>query len=172
MATSAPPDYTRLTGEVHTFSEARRGGDHIDWPEQVAGVAESIRHSVYSGNLKFDGYSEDYKHHFQLYGSAQHVTRNSYYGGIGETKLRNKAGDKYIDKDGNETTDEGKAVNAGSIGRPIHTSDYGKNFGITRGMTWVGGAQSPMTSTTSSLCLLSSSLVLNTAMTASRTRCL
>ena len=136
-----PTDYTRLTGEVHTFSEARRGGDHIDWPEQVAGVAESIRHSVYSGNLKFDGYSEDYKHHFQLYGSAQHVTRNSYYGGIGETKLRNKAGDKYIDKDGNETTDEGKAVNAGSIGRPIHTSDYGKNFGITRGMTWVGGAQ-------------------------------
>lgn len=132
-----PTDYTRLTGEVHTFSEARRGGDHIDWPEQVAGVAESIRHSVYSGNLKFDGYSEDYKHHFQLYGSAQHVTRNSYYGGIGETKLRNKAGDKYIDKDGNETTDEGKAVNAGSIGRPIHTSDYGKNFGITRGMTWV-----------------------------------
>jgi len=73
--------------------------------------------------------------------TAQHVTRNSYYGGIGETKLRNKAGDKYIDKDGNETTDEGKAVNAGSIGRPIHTSDYGKNFGITRGMTWVGGAQ-------------------------------
>ena len=65
-------------------------------------------------------------------------------------------------------------MNAGSIGRPIHTSDYGKNFGITRGMTWVGGAQYtyPMTSTTSSLCLLSSSLVLNIAMTASRTRCL
>lgn len=32
-------------------------------------------------------------------------------------------------------------MKAGSIGRPIHTSDYGKNFGITRGMTWVGGAQ-------------------------------
>lgn len=68
-----PSDYTRLTGEVHTFSEARRGGDHIDWPEQVAGVAESIRHSVYSGNLKFDGYSEDYKHHYQLYTSAQYI---------------------------------------------------------------------------------------------------
>ena len=134
-------DYTRLTGEVHTFSEARRGGDHIDWPEQVAGVAESIRHSVYSGNLKFDGYSEDYKHHYQLYTSAQHITRNSYYGGIGEPKLRNKAGDKFVNAKGEEIDSEADALGTGAIGRPIHTSDYGKNFGITRGLTWVGGAQ-------------------------------
>ncbi len=134
-------DYTRLTGEVHTFSEARRGGDHIDWPEQVAGVAESIRHSVYSGNLKFDGYSEDYKHHYQLYTSAQHITRNSYYGGIGEPKLRNKAGDKFVNAKGKEIDSEADALGTGTIGRPIHTSDYGKNFGITRGVTWVGGAQ-------------------------------
>ncbi len=136
-----PSDYTRLTGEVHTFSEARRGGDHIDWPEQVAGVAESIRHSVYSGNLKFDGYSEDYKHHYQLYTSAQHITRNSYYGGIGEPKLRNKAGDKFVNAKGKEIDSEADALGTGAIGRPIHTSDYGKNFGITRGVTWVGGAQ-------------------------------
>ena len=136
-----PSDYTRLTGEVHTFSEARRGGDHIDWPEQVAGVAESIRHSVYSGNLKFDGYSEDYKHHYQLYTSAQHITRNSYYGGIGEPKLRNKAGDKFVNGQGVEIDSEADALGTGAIGRPIHTSDYGKNFGITRGLTWVGGAQ-------------------------------
>ncbi len=136
-----PSDYTRLTGEVHTFSEARRGGDHIDWPEQVAGVAESIRHSVYSGNLKFDGYSEDYKHHYQLYTSAQHITRNSYYGGIGEPKLRNKAGDKFVNAQGGEIDSEADALSTGAIGRPIHTSNYGKNFGITRGLTWVGGAQ-------------------------------
>ena len=136
-----PSDYTRLTGEVHTFSEARRGGDHIDWPEQVAGVAESIRHSVYSGNLKFDGYSEDYKHHYQLYTSAQHITRNSYYGGIGEPKLRNKAGDKFVNAQGVEIDSEADALGTGAIGRPIHTSNYGKNFGITRGLTWVGGAQ-------------------------------
>ena len=136
-----PSDYTRLTGEVHTFSEARRGGDHIDWPEQVAGVAESIRHSVYSGNLKFDGYSEDYKHHYQLYTSAQYITRNSYYGGIGEPKLRNKAGDKFVNAQGVEIDSEADALATGAIGRPIHTSNYGKNFGITRGLTWVGGAQ-------------------------------
>ena len=136
-----PSDYTRLTGDVHTFSEARRGGDHIDWPEQVAGVAESIRHSVYSGNLKFDGYSEDYKHHYQLYTSAQYITRNSYYGGIGEPKLRNKAGDKFVNAQGVEIDSEADALATGAIGRPIHTSNYGKNFGITRGLTWVGGAQ-------------------------------
>lgn len=136
-----PSDYTRLTGEVHTFSEARRGGDHIDWPEQVAGVAESIRHSVYSGNLRFDAFSTDYKNHFQLYTSAQHITRNSYYGGIGEPKLRNKAGDKFINAAGKETDDEGEALGTGLIGRPIHTQDYGKNFGITRGLTWGLGGQ-------------------------------
>ena len=136
-----PSDYTRLTGEVHSFSEARRGGDHIDWSEQVAGVAESIRHSTYSGNLKFDGYSEDYKHHYQLYTSAQHITRNSYYGGIGEPKLRNKAGDKFVNAQGVEIDSEADALATGAIGRPIHTSNYGKNFGITRGLTWVGGAQ-------------------------------
>lgn len=136
-----PTDYTRLTGEVHTFSEARRGGDHIDWPEQVAGVAESIRHSVYSGNLRFDAFSSDYKNHFQLYTSAQHITRNSYYGGIGEPKLRNKAGDKFITPQGTETDDEGAALRAGSVGRPIHPMNYGKNFGITRGLTWMLGGQ-------------------------------
>lgn len=91
--------------------------------------------------MKFDGYSEDYKHHYQLYTSAQHITRNSYYGGIGEPKLRNKAGDKFVNAKGKEIDSEADALGTGAIGRPIHTSDYGKNFGITRGVTWVGGAQ-------------------------------
>lgn len=87
-------DLSRLTGEVHTFAEARRGGDHIDWPEAVAGVAESIRHSVYSGNIKYDAFSRNYKDHFQLYASAQHITRNSYYGGIGEVAAKDKDGSR------------------------------------------------------------------------------
>ena len=124
-------DLSRLTGEVHTFSEARRGGDHIDWPEAVAGVAESIRHSVYSGNIKYDAFSRNYKDHFQLYASAQHITRNSYYGGIGEVAAK--------DKDGNPIKDG--SIIAGRLGYPIHSSDYGTNFGITRGFTWVAGAQ-------------------------------
>lgn len=56
------------------LAEARRGGDHIDWPEAAAAVAESVRHSVYSGSLKLDAYSTNYKNHYQLYGSAQQIT--------------------------------------------------------------------------------------------------
>lgn len=128
-----PSDLTRLTAELHTFAEARRGGDHIDWPEHVAGVAESIRHSVYSGSLKFDAYTEDFKNHFQLYASGQHITRNSYYGGIGEVNAK--------DKEGNEVLIGGRTVPAGRLGFPIHSSDYGTNYGVTRGLTAVAGLQ-------------------------------
>ena len=131
-----PSDLTRVTAELHTFAEARRGGDHIDWPEHVAGVAESVRHSVYSVNLKFDAFTADLKSHFQLYASGQHITRNSYYGGIGEPKAK--------DKDGNEVLIGGKTVPAGCLGYPIHSSDYGTNYGVTRGLTAVvGGAVHP-----------------------------
>ena len=122
-----------MTAELHTFSEARRGGDHIDWPEHVAGVAESVRHSVYSANLKFDAFTADLKSHFQLYASGQYITRNSYYGGIGEPKAK--------DKDGNEVLVGGKTVPAGRLGYPIHSSDYGTNYGVTRGLTAVVGGQ-------------------------------
>ncbi|WP_455110567.1 TonB-dependent receptor [Porphyromonas sp.] len=128
-----PSDLTRVTAELHTFAEARRGGDHIDWPEHVAGVAESVRHSVYSANLKFDAFTADLKSHFQLYASGQHITRNSYYGGIGEPKAK--------DKDGNEVLVGGKTVPAGRLGYPIHSSDYGTNYGVTRGLTAVVGGQ-------------------------------
>lgn len=128
-----PSDYTKLTGEVHSFSEDRRGGDHIDWPDHVAGVSESTNHSVYSGNLKFDLFSKDYKHHLQLYTSAQYINRKSYYGGIGETTAK--------DKDGNEILIGGKPVPAGRVGYPISNADFGINNGLSKGFTYVVGGQ-------------------------------
>ena len=50
-------------------------------------------------------------------------------------------GDKFVNAQGVEIDSEADALATGTIGRPIHTSNYGKNFGITRGLTWVGGAQ-------------------------------
>lgn len=129
-----PTELTKLTGEVHTFFEDRRGGDHLDWPEHVAGVREATKHSVYSGSLKFDLFSRGYKHHLQLYASAQTVRRESYYGGIGEVSTK--------DKDGQELKDaKGNPFAAGRIGYPIHSSDYGLNYGLTKGRTYVAGAQ-------------------------------
>lgn len=128
-----PSDLTKLTAEVHTFQEDRRGGDNIDWPEHIAQVAESTGHSVYSGNLKFDLFSSGYKHHLQLYTSGQYIRRRSYYGGIGEVFAK--------DKEGNSIEIGGKKVLAGRLGYPIHPSDFGINNGLSKGLTWVGGAQ-------------------------------
>lgn len=128
-----PSDLTKLTGEVHTFFEDRKGGDRLDLPDHVAGVREATQHSVYSANLKFDAFSRGYKHHFQLYASGQIVRRGSYYGGIGRPEAK--------DKDGNVIKINGETVPAGREGYPIHPSDYGLNSGLTRGYTYVGGAQ-------------------------------
>lgn len=115
-------DYTKLTGELHTIQEYRRGGDHLDWPDHVAAVSEHVDHSIYSANLKFDAFTEDYKHHFLAYTSGQLVNRNSYYGGIGELE----------DSEGNKL---------GQLGFPIPKEKYGVNFGVTKGSTFMGGAQ-------------------------------
>ncbi|WP_329903472.1 TonB-dependent receptor [Porphyromonas pogonae] len=116
-----PTDFSKLSTELHTLSEDRRGGDHMDWPDHVAGVSEHVRHSVYSGNVKYDIFSNDYKHHFQSYFSGQYVKRNSFYGGIGEIEINNEI--------------------AGKIGLPIPKDKYGDNYGVTKGQTYNMGIQ-------------------------------
>lgn len=115
-------DYSKLTAELHTIQEYRRGGDHLDWPDHVAGVSERVDHSIYSGNMKFDLFSSDYKHHFLAYVSGQRVNRNSYYGGIGE----------HQDDKGNRL---------GQLGHPIPGELFGINYGVTKGSTYMGGVQ-------------------------------
>lgn len=117
-------DYSRLTAEIHGIQEFRRGGDHLDWPEHVASVAEQTDHSIYSGNLKYDLRSADSKHHFQAYVSGQIVNRKSYYGGIGALDELDDTGNEY-----------------GKLGYPIPKKYYGQNDGVTKGRTYMGGVQ-------------------------------
>ena len=43
-------------------------------------MAEQTDHSINGGGLKFDLFSKDYKHRLNVYTSAQHTNRKSYYG--------------------------------------------------------------------------------------------
>lgn len=72
--------YSKLGFEYHNISEYRRGGDHIARPPHEADVAEQTDHSINGGGLKFDLFSKDYKHRMNVYASAQHTKRKSYYG--------------------------------------------------------------------------------------------
>ena len=73
--------YSKLTFEYHHLQEFRRGGDLLNRPPHEANIAEQLRHSINSGGLKFDYFSPDENHRLSVYASAQHIGRDSYYGG-------------------------------------------------------------------------------------------
>lgn len=73
--------YSKLTFEYHHLQEFRRGGDLLDRPAHEANIAEQTEHSINTGGVKFDYFSPNEKHRLGVYASAQHIKRNSYYGG-------------------------------------------------------------------------------------------
>lgn len=74
-------NYSKITLEYHHLQESRRGGDQLNRPVHEARIAEQTQHSINTGGLKFDMYSPDNKHKLGIYASAQHIDRDSYYGG-------------------------------------------------------------------------------------------
>lgn len=73
-------DYSKLTFEYHAISEFRRGGNLLSKPPHETNITEQTDHTINGGGLKFDVFSKDYKHRLNLYTSAQHTKRKSYYG--------------------------------------------------------------------------------------------
>ena len=72
--------YSKLTAEYHHLQEFRRGGDNLDLPPHEALIAEQTKHGINTGGLKFDWFSKDQKHRFNVFASLQHINRESYYG--------------------------------------------------------------------------------------------
>ena len=69
--------YSKLTFEYHNI---RRGGNLLDLPPHETDITEQTDHIINGGGLKFDLFSKDYKHRLNVYTSAQHTKRESYYG--------------------------------------------------------------------------------------------
>ena len=95
--------YSKLTFEYHHMEEFRRGGDMLSRPPHEANVAEQTEHSINGGGMKFDYFSPDEKHRFNVFASAQHINRDSYYGGGQDpnaygntTDLNWMAGSQYV----------------------------------------------------------------------------
>lgn len=72
--------FSKLKFEYHGVKEFRRGGDQLDRPAHEALIAERTEHINNSGSLSYEGQSQDGKHIWNAYVSAQHISRNSYYG--------------------------------------------------------------------------------------------
>lgn len=72
--------YSKLTAEYHHLQEYRRGGDNLHLPPHEVMIAEQVRHSINTGSLKYDWFSPDERHRFNVFASLQHINRESYYG--------------------------------------------------------------------------------------------
>lgn len=75
-----PGTQSKITLEYHHIHEYRRGGDSLDLPPHAANIAETTTHRIDGGGLKYDYFSPDLHHRFNVYASAQNIDRSSYYG--------------------------------------------------------------------------------------------
>lgn len=73
--------YSQLVMEYRNMHEFRRGGDNLTRPPHEAYIAEQLEHSINGGSLNYKTSDAAGKNSFNLYASAQHTLRNSYYGG-------------------------------------------------------------------------------------------
>ena len=73
--------YSQLVLEYRNMHEFRRGGDNLTRPAHEAYITEQLEHSVNGGALSYRQSDAAGKNMLNLYASAQHTLRNSYYGG-------------------------------------------------------------------------------------------
>lgn len=75
-----PSHYGKLNLEYHTTNEFRRGGNKFDMEPFQSDITEQTKHIINSGGVSYDRFFNDYRHKMSVYGSVQHIDRNSYYG--------------------------------------------------------------------------------------------
>ncbi len=98
-----PSHFGKLNLEYHTTNEFRRGGNKFDLEPFQTDITEQTKHVINSGGVSYDHFFNNYKHKMSVYGSVQHIDRNSYYGAqqnpdaYGKTKdLTWVAGGMYV----------------------------------------------------------------------------
>lgn len=72
---------SKITLDYFYTQEDRRGGDRLDRPEHEANIAESLRHRIHTGILRYDRYMFDGKGYLTAFAAGSNTVRNSYYGG-------------------------------------------------------------------------------------------
>lgn len=71
---------SKLTIDYHNLGEFRRGGNMLNLPAHQADVTEQTNHNISTGGAKWDYFTPDYRHKLNIFTSAQHIRRDSYYG--------------------------------------------------------------------------------------------
>jgi|LSQX01.2.fsa_nt_gb outer membrane receptor for ferrienterochelin and colicins len=69
----------KLTAEYHHIHEFRRGGDSLDFAPHHTTLCEQLEHYINGGGISFD-FDANRNNNFNIYSSAQHIKRASYFG--------------------------------------------------------------------------------------------
>ncbi len=91
-----PSSRSKLSLDLFSINEYRRGGSDLDLKPHESRIAEQLEHQIVGGGVAWEGLSADAKHQYSVYTSAQHTHRDSYYG-AGGRPLR--AGDSLSESD-------------------------------------------------------------------------
>jgi outer membrane receptor for ferrienterochelin and colicins len=125
-------DRDKLEIGAYYINEYRRGGNDFDLFPHQTDITEQLEHDILSTNLSFEHLSRDNKHKFTVYGSLQHVERDSYYGG----------GGRVISEGDSLTADDVLAINAYGNSEDISTvSGLQYNFFINPMFTLTAGSE-------------------------------
>ncbi len=90
---------SKVTLDYFYTQEERRGGDNLDRPEHEANIAESLRHRIHTGILRWDRYLFDGDGYLTSFLAGANTIRNSYYGGGALTPKRQDDGSITLEGD-------------------------------------------------------------------------
>jgi len=75
-----PTHLSKITFELHSMNEFRRGGNAFYKKAHEADIAEQLEHNILGGGITYEMYAKDEQTKFSIYSSAQRIDRDSYYG--------------------------------------------------------------------------------------------
>ncbi|WP_439127854.1 TonB-dependent receptor, partial [Polaribacter sp.] len=78
-----PSEKSKLSLNLASIQEYRRGGNKLDLAPQFTDITEELNHDTFIGGLAYEVYSKDDSEKYQIYTSLSHTDRESYYGGLG-----------------------------------------------------------------------------------------
>jgi outer membrane receptor for ferrienterochelin and colicins len=117
---------------VYNINEFRRGGNNFDLFPHQTDLTEQLQHNILSTNASYEHYSKNYKHKVSVYGSAQFVNRDSYYGG----------GGRVIQEGDTLTQDDILAINAYGTSKDISAvGGFQYNYEISRKINLTTGVE-------------------------------
>ncbi len=83
-----PTEKSKVSINLNSIKEYRRGGDKLDLAPQFTDITEELDHDTFIGGAEYEVYSKDDTGKLQVYTSASYTDRGSYYGGLGGGRTR------------------------------------------------------------------------------------